>query len=299
MQRPTAASAAPTGTDRLDRLVEQARAQHQGAHSHAHGTRNELEAVVRNRRYRRMKELVAGGEYFSREAMRLREPHLYHQYIGQYDEGGPQPFPADMRLYERLLHDYDDAEAEERRKSEARRDSKMQGGAAARAARKSSARRAAAEAAEDEDEDLCEEDGDGDEEMSAAPPAGPARGPPPEPARVPQQQPQEPGERKPARPPAPRVRGTAPARAGGVARPAGAPPAPFRFQNEDGEEAAPPAAARTPQKPAPPKGMGMPARISFSGAGSLPPAGPGQGARQPAAMAPEGARAPRWARSPA
>ncbi|XP_051845209.1 coiled-coil domain-containing protein 97 isoform X1 [Antechinus flavipes] len=39
---------------------------------------------LRNRRYAALQELIRGGEYFSDEQMRARDPLLYEQYIGQY-----------------------------------------------------------------------------------------------------------------------------------------------------------------------------------------------------------------------
>ncbi|XP_073177988.1 coiled-coil domain-containing protein 97 isoform X2 [Lepidochelys kempii] len=39
---------------------------------------------VRNKRYAALQQLIKGGEYFSDEQMRAREPLLYEQYIGQY-----------------------------------------------------------------------------------------------------------------------------------------------------------------------------------------------------------------------
>lgn len=39
---------------------------------------------VRNRRYEAMKELVAGGVYFSDREMKSRDPLLYEQMVGQY-----------------------------------------------------------------------------------------------------------------------------------------------------------------------------------------------------------------------
>nr|XP_028598022.1 coiled-coil domain-containing protein 97 [Podarcis muralis] len=39
---------------------------------------------VRNKRYAALQQLIQGGEYFSDEQMRSREPLLYEQYIGQY-----------------------------------------------------------------------------------------------------------------------------------------------------------------------------------------------------------------------
>lgn len=40
--------------------------------------------IVKNRRFAAMQELEVGGEYFSEEAMKRREPLLYEQMVGQY-----------------------------------------------------------------------------------------------------------------------------------------------------------------------------------------------------------------------
>ena len=40
--------------------------------------------VVRNRRYEAMKKLIEGGDYFSDNEMKSRDPRLYEQMVGQY-----------------------------------------------------------------------------------------------------------------------------------------------------------------------------------------------------------------------
>jgi hypothetical protein len=40
--------------------------------------------IVKNRRFAAMQELEAGGEYFSEQSMKFRNPLLYEQMIGQY-----------------------------------------------------------------------------------------------------------------------------------------------------------------------------------------------------------------------
>ncbi|GFN83848.1 coiled-coil domain-containing protein 97-like [Plakobranchus ocellatus] len=40
--------------------------------------------TVKNRRYQALQELVAGGEYFSEEEMKWRDPLLFDQMVGQY-----------------------------------------------------------------------------------------------------------------------------------------------------------------------------------------------------------------------
>lgn len=39
---------------------------------------------VRNKRYAALQELIKGGDYFSDEQMRLRDPLMYEHYVGQY-----------------------------------------------------------------------------------------------------------------------------------------------------------------------------------------------------------------------
>ncbi|KAM9514284.1 LOW QUALITY PROTEIN: tyrosine-protein kinase receptor UFO [Guaruba guarouba] len=52
--------------------------------------------LVRNRRFAALQELLRGGEYFSEQEMRAREPLLYQHYIGQYQEGDPPEDPPPM-----------------------------------------------------------------------------------------------------------------------------------------------------------------------------------------------------------
>ncbi|XP_044162457.1 coiled-coil domain-containing protein 97-like [Bufo gargarizans] len=39
---------------------------------------------VRNKRYAALQQLISGGEYFSDEQMRVRDPLMYEHYVGQY-----------------------------------------------------------------------------------------------------------------------------------------------------------------------------------------------------------------------
>jgi len=76
--------------------------------------------LIRNRRYKKLQELIATGEYFSDHNMMQRQPTLYHEYVGRFrDQQAPRPFDESAPLYERLLHDYDVSEAERRRLEEA------------------------------------------------------------------------------------------------------------------------------------------------------------------------------------
>lgn len=46
-----------------------------------------LTAAAKNRRLAFMQRLHDGGEYFSEDSMRQRAPLLYHEYVGQFEEG--------------------------------------------------------------------------------------------------------------------------------------------------------------------------------------------------------------------
>mmetsp|Transcript_24396 Transcript_24396/g.40088 ORF Transcript_24396/g.40088 Transcript_24396/m.40088 type:complete len:391 (-) Transcript_24396:302-1474(-) len=70
--------------------------------------------VAKNRRYRRLQQLLSDGEYFSDEAMKERQPLLFEQFIGRYESKEATPFPADMPLSQRLLHDLDESELRRR-----------------------------------------------------------------------------------------------------------------------------------------------------------------------------------------
>lgn len=43
-------------------------------------------AKVKNRRRAYMDRLISGGQYFSEDAMREREPYLHHEYIGKFQD---------------------------------------------------------------------------------------------------------------------------------------------------------------------------------------------------------------------
>jgi len=80
---------------------------------------NKIQQRVRNRRFKKMLELETQG-YFSEHEMRIRNPTLFHQFIGQFHAEKRQvPFARDVPLSQRLLDTLDLAEAEERRLREA------------------------------------------------------------------------------------------------------------------------------------------------------------------------------------
>ncbi|KAK7504286.1 hypothetical protein BaRGS_00004590 [Batillaria attramentaria] len=54
--------------------------------------------IVKNRRFAAMQELEAGGEYFSEDEMKHREPLLYEQMVGQYLTEEEQQQKADDAL---------------------------------------------------------------------------------------------------------------------------------------------------------------------------------------------------------
>ncbi|KAM6389927.1 coiled-coil domain-containing protein 97 [Rhynochetos jubatus] len=80
---------------------------------------------LRNRRYAALRQLIQGGEYFSEEEMRARDPLLYHHYIGQYRGGetlpgdpphylGDPPCAAPQTLSELLLRSVEEAAVQQR-----------------------------------------------------------------------------------------------------------------------------------------------------------------------------------------
>eukprot|EP01012_Entosiphon_sulcatum_P062249 TRINITY_DN8845_c0_g1_i1.p1 TRINITY_DN8845_c0_g1~~TRINITY_DN8845_c0_g1_i1.p1 ORF type:complete len:372 (-),score=82.91 TRINITY_DN8845_c0_g1_i1:3-1118(-) len=61
---------------------------------------------TRNRRWRKLQQLEQQGEFFSLHQMRLRQPLLYHHYVGRYEAKPPQ-FSTETPLSERILHQVD------------------------------------------------------------------------------------------------------------------------------------------------------------------------------------------------
>jgi len=64
-----------------------------------------LKAQIKNRRYKKLQQLIAEGDYFSYANMQERQPTLFYQYIGQYT--GEEITQKGMKLSERLLHIHD------------------------------------------------------------------------------------------------------------------------------------------------------------------------------------------------
>ena len=44
--------------------------------------------IIRNRRYKKLQELINEGEYFSESSIKMRHPLLFHMYIGRYERNG-------------------------------------------------------------------------------------------------------------------------------------------------------------------------------------------------------------------
>ncbi|KAH3732836.1 hypothetical protein Pelo_16330 [Pelomyxa schiedti] len=81
--------------------------------------RMEKDHTARNRRFKYMHKLAADS-YFDEDQIKMRYPHLYEQYIGQYlpeSKKAPQ-FPPEMPLSDRLLNTYDYVELEEQRRNQ-------------------------------------------------------------------------------------------------------------------------------------------------------------------------------------
>ena len=43
-----------------------------------------MDKKVRNRRYKKLQELIEDSDYFSEENIKMRDPLLYHMYIGRF-----------------------------------------------------------------------------------------------------------------------------------------------------------------------------------------------------------------------
>lgn len=66
---------------------------------------------VKNRRRAYLDRLVTGGNYFSEEAMREREPYLHHEYVGRFqDQSGRRMARPGERWSETLMRRCDEAE---------------------------------------------------------------------------------------------------------------------------------------------------------------------------------------------
>ncbi|KAH6573615.1 hypothetical protein BASA62_002875 [Batrachochytrium salamandrivorans] len=65
---------------------------------------------IRNRRLQYLTQLAnVDDDYLSINAMRDREPEIYQEFVGRFitDEELNRPFPDEMRLVDRILHDVD------------------------------------------------------------------------------------------------------------------------------------------------------------------------------------------------
>ncbi|KAI8972135.1 coiled-coil domain-containing protein-domain-containing protein [Pilobolus umbonatus] len=62
---------------------------------------------VRNRRYEYLKRYLRNSEYFSDEAMQLRDPFLFDVFVRQHQPEEIQPFEEDVTLVERILGNID------------------------------------------------------------------------------------------------------------------------------------------------------------------------------------------------
>lgn len=68
-----------------------------------------LRKQVQNRRFQYLKDVLKGSEYFSEQAMQLREPGLYEYYIGQHipPHLRDRPYGEDVNLVQRIMHNLD------------------------------------------------------------------------------------------------------------------------------------------------------------------------------------------------
>ncbi|CAG8546688.1 6995_t:CDS:2 [Funneliformis mosseae] len=64
---------------------------------------------ILNRRFKYLTTKLDNTSYFSNEAMEMREPSLYEDYVGQYipEEERYQPFDDDVNLINRVYYDLD------------------------------------------------------------------------------------------------------------------------------------------------------------------------------------------------
>lgn len=95
---------------------------------------------LRNRRYAALRQLIQGGEYFSEEEMRAREPLLYQHYIGRYrgaetfsgDPASAPPYflgtpPGPQSLTGLLLRSVEEAAVQRRLRRQRLRDGESEG----------------------------------------------------------------------------------------------------------------------------------------------------------------------------
>jgi hypothetical protein len=41
-------------------------------------------SIIKNRRFKKLQELIEQGEYFSEEQIKKRDPLMYHMYVGRF-----------------------------------------------------------------------------------------------------------------------------------------------------------------------------------------------------------------------
>jgi len=70
--------------------------------------------TIQNRRYKYLREVLMSSDYFSKENMRMREPTLYHHYVGKYEQRVDEK-DTEKPLYEVLLNNMDRISCEMRR----------------------------------------------------------------------------------------------------------------------------------------------------------------------------------------
>ena len=43
-----------------------------------------MDKIIRNRRYKKLQELIESSDYFEEDNIKMRDPLLYHMYIGRF-----------------------------------------------------------------------------------------------------------------------------------------------------------------------------------------------------------------------
>ncbi|VFQ85792.1 unnamed protein product [Cuscuta campestris] len=124
-------------------------------------------AKVKNRRRAYMDKLVSGGQYFSEDAMREREPYLHHEYIGKFqDPVGRRMARPGERWSETLMRLSEEAVLVEKIKNEQQKRGVAQSDwiGFGRDAHEEEVKDEAEEEEEEEDDDDDDDDDDDEEE---------------------------------------------------------------------------------------------------------------------------------------